>query len=131
MLVLSISFISCNDDDENVTGTSVLVSSSEVARKTPQVITATYADSDDAVLSLINHGITVHKIVYNTKNEKDEYVRASGIVIIPQVSSTASMPIIAYFHGTVNPSGDEDGKPYYPSAFNYNSSESCKRIFAV
>lgn len=122
IIFFALLLVACDDDNLNDAKSSVLRNSSELMRKTAQDITTAYGGSDKAALSKINHAITVYRIVYNTKNKSEQSVKASGIVIVPQ-TATSSMPLIAYFHGTVNPDGDETGQPYYPSVFNYNASE--------
>ncbi|MCB0756505.1 MAG: T9SS type A sorting domain-containing protein [Flavobacteriales bacterium] len=48
----------------------------------------------------INYAVAVHRVVYETPNYDGSTTTASGLIMIPEIDTICSMPMMAYLHGT-------------------------------
>ena len=76
-----------------------LVSSSSVATLTKAQLTAQATAINPAFAVLLRQGISVVKLVYNTKNWDGSAIQASGLLLIP--ATTDAVPMISQQHGTI------------------------------
>lgn len=88
---------SCSDDE--VTEKKVLVSSSlYLTRSASELRTFLGAAGIDLPLEELEYDVEIYKVNYLT-NYKDEEITASGLVILPKV--TSSVGILSFQHGTI------------------------------
>ena len=80
-----------------------LVSSSDVATLTKDQLATQLAGQAGAVSplysALLRQGISVVKLVYNTKNWDGSAIQASGLLLVP--NTTTAVPMISQQHGTI------------------------------
>ncbi len=72
-----------------------------------------FGDLPDGLSFMVNHDVSVYKIVYNTIDTRNDPVLASGALVVPR--SSHSLPLLSFQHGTL--SSEQDA----PSYFSLNS----------
>ncbi|MEN9448358.1 MAG: hypothetical protein RJA25_1648 [Bacteroidota bacterium] len=102
---ITFSILSCKKenietDKYEYTGTlgDILQIKSEI-NYTPDQI-KTLLPSDISSFTSLKHNVTVYIVEYKSLNLTNDTVKASGIIIIPQVDSF-SIPLLSYQHGTL------------------------------
>lgn len=95
-----------NSDSAAPTPARVLVNSTLIGKYTKSDLQANYSGIGTVFRYLINYGISVYKIEYNTTNTDGKAIRASGALVVPD--NAGAMPLLSFQHGTTP--GD-DGAP--------------------
>ncbi len=127
-LLVASAMIGCNEEvssgniKETLPAKNYLVSADSVTSIPLQTLKnfAQYA-GQPAITSLVRHGVTTYKVIYET-SYRDQTVKASGLIYIPEDLSTPA-PIVSLQHGTTfrknqapSVAGDFTGMEYFASA---------------
>jgi alpha-beta hydrolase superfamily lysophospholipase len=87
----------------------VLTRSEQLATLTTDQLRARYTGGFAAFQLFIRSGVSVHRLTYTTTNTDGKSIQASGLVIIPTV--TTALPLLSMQHGTIT--SDTDAPSYY------------------
>lgn len=87
-----------SETGSNPVGRGVIISSSQISRKSAQSIALQMQDNGLAASAA--HGVVLYKIVYGTIDAHGRPTVASGALAIPEVVTTP-LPLLSYQHGTV------------------------------
>jgi pimeloyl-ACP methyl ester carboxylesterase len=92
-MMLSLSLIACGGSSKTVEQKSgKLLSSTLVANHAKNAVRVNGVNA--------KYAVNVYRIIYETKNQQGNYIRASGLLIIPQKGAQAKSPTLLYHHGT-------------------------------
>lgn len=100
--------------------TRTLVSSSLIGMYSKEQLSNRYSGTSVALRLLIQYGIKVYRLEYTTTNTDGKSIRASGALLIPDV--TGSAPMMSMQHGTIT--SDDDAPSNFQSsseAYSYGS----------
>ncbi|GAB3032050.1 alpha/beta hydrolase family protein [Spirosoma pulveris] len=99
---------SCNQSkgSESVTPAPArtLVSSTLIGEYTPDQLRSRFSGATTLFQFFIRYGIKAYRLEYNTTNTDGKPIKASGAVIIPNV--TTGVPLLSMQHGTITSDGD-------------------------
>lgn len=99
-----------------------LVNSSLIGQYSRSQLQSRYTGASTLFKYLINYGIRVYRLEYNTTNTDGKPIRASGALLIPDASG-AALPMLSLQHGTIGSEGEA------PS--NYTSSVEANQFGSV
>ena len=113
LLLLVTALQSCRKDSEDLLPDPIyLVESLPIAGfSTVEIMNKliSIGDVPQEVAFLLQHDISVYRIIYNTVDISGDPVLASGAVIVPQ--SDIPLPMISFQHGTIT--SDEEAPSYF------------------
>ena len=111
---------SSTEDPVNPTQTRTLVNSSLIGTFSKEQLGSRYSGASVLLRSLIQYGIKVYRLEYTTTNTDGKSIRASGALLVPDVSG--SVPMMSMQHGTIT--SDNDAPSNFQSsseAYSYGS----------
>ena len=93
-----------------------LVSGTLIGEYSRTQLQSRYTGVSSIFRALILHGVRAYRIEYNTTNTDGKTIRASGALIIPDV--TTAVPMLSLQHGTIT--SDTEAPSYYGSSSEAN-----------
>lgn len=88
-----------------------LVSSSLIGEYSTDQLRSRFSGASSFLRVFVQHSIKAYRLEYNTTNTDGKVVRASGALIVPNVTTAA--PMLSMQHGTIT--NDNDAPSYFRS----------------